>query len=378
MFSRTFAILRKETREILRDPYTLGIALALPLVMLFLFAYGVNTDVRNIKLAVLDYDQSADSRAYAQTFFNSGYFISTDVIRNYEQASDMLDRDTADAVLVIPSGFARTLSRGEQVQVQTLIDGSYTPSAQVTQSYIEAINESYNARLLSQYVKNRTGQSLDRLIALRVESRVRYNPGLKSINAIVPGLFGVILMAFPPLLSALAIVREKERGSIQQVFVSPIRPVELILGKLLPYSVIAFVEMLIILSGGILWFGVPFRGSLPMFLLASTLFVLCTVGIGLLVSTLTRSQVTAMLLALVLTIMPSMLFSGFIFPVHTMPTPMQVYANAFPTRYFIDLSRALALKGVGAWAVSSQMGILAAYAVGLILVSALRFKKRIG
>jgi len=378
MFSRTFAILRKETREILRDPYTLGIALALPLVMLFLFAYGVNTDVRNIKLTVLDYDQSADSRAYAQTFFNSGYFIPTDVVRNYDQASDMLDRDTADAVLVIPSGFARSLSRGEQAQVQTLIDGSYTPSAQVTQSYVEAINESYNASLLSQYVENRTGQSLGRLIALRVESRVRYNPGLKSINAIVPGLFGVILMAFPPLLSALAIVREKERGSIQQVFVSPIRPVELILGKLLPYSVIAFVEMLIILTGGILWFGVPFHGSLPLFLLASILFVLCTVGIGLLVSTLTRSQVTAMLLALVLTIMPSMLFSGFIFPVHTMPTPMQVYANAFPTRYFIDLSRALALKGVDFWRVSSQMSILAAYAVGLILVSALRFKKRIG
>jgi len=378
MFSRTFAILRKETREILRDPYTLGIALALPLVMLFLFAYGVNTDVRNIKLAVLDYDQSADSRDYAQTFFNSGYFISTDVVRNYEQASDMLDRDTADAVLIIPSGFARGLSRGEQAQVQTLIDGSYTPSAQGTQSYVEAINESYNARLLSQYVENRTGQSLDRLIAIRVESRVRYNPGLKSINAIVPGLFGVILMAFPPLLSALAIVREKERGSIQQVFVSPIRPVELILGKLLPYSVIAFIEMLIILAGGILWFGVPFRGSLPVFLLASILFVLCTVGIGLLVSTLTRSQVTAMLLALVLTIMPSILFSGFIFPVHTMPTPMQLYANAFPTRYFIDLSRTLALKGVDFWTVSSQMSILAAYAIGLILVSALRFKKRIG
>lgn len=378
MFTRTYSILRKEAREILRDPYTLGIALALPLVMLFLFAYGVNTDVRNIKLAVLDYDQSAASRKYIQTYFNSGYFIPTNEVGNYEQAGDMLDRDTADAVLVIPSGFARSLRRSEQAQVQTLIDGSYTPNAQVTQSYVEAINASYNARLLSQYMENRTGQSLDRLIALRVESRVRYNPGLKSINAIVPGLFGVILMAFPPLLSALAIVREKERGSIQQVFVSPIRPVELILGKLIPYAVIAFIEMVIVLLGGILWFGVPFRGSLPVFLLASILFVLCTVGIGLLVSTLTHSQVTAMLLAIVLTIMPSMLFSGFIFPVHTMPAPMQVYANAFPTRYFIDLSRDLALKGVGFGTVSSQMGILAAYAAGLILISALRFKKRIG
>jgi ABC-2 type transport system permease protein len=378
MFSRTFSILRKETREILRDPYTLGIALALPLVMLFLFAYGVNTDVRNIKLAILDYDHSTASRAYAQNFFNSGYFISTNVVRDFEGAGDMLDRDTADAVLIIPAGFARSLSRGEQAQVQTLIDGSYTPSAQVTQSYVEAINESYNARLLSEYVENRTGQSLDRLIALRVESRVLYNPGLKSVNAIVPGLFGVILMAFPPLLSALAIVREKERGSIQQIFVSPIRPVELILGKLIPYTGIAFIEMVIILAGGMLWFGVPFRGSLLIFLFASILFVLCTVGIGLLVSTLTHSQVTAMLLAIVLTIMPAMLFSGFIFPVHTMPPSMQLYANTFPTRYFIDLSRDLALKGGGFATVSSQMGILAAYAAGLILLSALRIKKRIG
>ncbi len=205
-----------------------------------------------------------------------------------------------------------------------------------------------------------------------------YNPGLKSVNAIVPGLFGVILIALPPLLSALAIVREKERGSIQQVFVSPIRPLELIMGKLIPYAVIAFIEMIIVFAGGILWFGVPFRGSLLIFLVASVLYVLCTVGIGLLISTLTRSQATAGLLAIVLTIMPSMLFSGFIFPIHTMPTPMQAYANAFPARYFIDISRALALKGQGISSVAPAMGFMAAYAASLILLSALRFKKRIG
>jgi ABC-2 type transport system permease protein len=205
-----------------------------------------------------------------------------------------------------------------------------------------------------------------------------YNTGLKSINVIVPGLFGVILMALPPLLSALAIVREKESGSIQQVFVSPIRPIELIVGKLIPYAVIAFLEMLIVLAGGILWFGVPFRGSIPLFLVASILYVMCTVSIGLLISTLTRSQVTAGLLAIVLTIMPSMLFSGFIFPIHTMPTPMQIYANVFPTRYFIDISRALALKGQGLASVAPAMGFMAVYATALILFSALRFKKQIG
>ena len=378
MNSRVFSVLRKETREILRDPYTLSIALVLPLVMLFLFAYGVNTDVRNIQLAVLDFDQTGTSRDYIQAFLSSGYFDSAGTIENYEQAGDMLDRDTVDAVLVILPGFERTLDSGGEAQIQTLLDGSYTPSAQVAESYIEAINAAYNGKIVSQFIESRSGQALDQYIPLKVQSRVLYNPGLKSVNVIVPGLFGVILMALPPLLSALAIVREKERGSIQQVFVSPIRPLELIIGKLIPYAVIAFLEMLIVFAGGILWFGVPFRGNILLFLAASLLYVLCTVGIGLLISTLTRSQVTAGLLAIVLTIMPSMLFSGFIFPVHTMPTPMQAYANIFPARYFIDISRALVLKGQGFSSVAPAMGFMAIYATVLILFSALRFKKRIG
>jgi ABC-2 type transport system permease protein len=376
MFSRTFSVLRKETREILRDPYTLSIALILPLIILFLFAYGVNTDVRNIQLAVMDFDQSTTSRNYVQALVSSGYFESVGSINSYEQAGALLDRDSADPVLVILSGFARTLSNGGQAQVQTLLDGSYTPAAQVAEAYIEAINTAYNGKIVSNYLESRSGQSLE--IPVEVRARVLYNPGLKSVNVIVPGLFGVILMALPPLLSALAIVREKERGSIQQVFVSPIRPLELIVGKLIPYAVIAFVEMLIVFVGGILWFDVPFRGSILLFLVASILYVLCTVGIGLLISTLTRSQVTAGLLAIVLTVMPSMLFSGFIFPIHTMPTPMQAYANVFPARYFIDIARALALKGEGFSSVAPAMGFMAVYATGLTLFSALRFKKRIG
>lgn len=378
MFIRTLAVLRKETREILRDPYTLGIALVLPLVLLFLFAYGVNTDVRNIEMVVLDFDQSTASRDYTRSFVNSGYFRPAGVVQSYQALGDLLDRDIADVALVIPPGFERSLNAGEPVQIQTILDGSYTPFARVGQSYVEAINAAYNGRVLDDFIERGTGQSMNEMVALSVDSRVLYNPGLKSVNSIVPGLFGVILMAFPPLLSALAIVREKERGSIQQVFVSPIRPVELILGKLIPYGVIAFVEMVIVLVGGVFWFDVPFRGSLLLFLAASVLFVLCTVSIGLLVSTLTRSQVTAMLLALVLTIMPSMLFSGFLFPVHTMPTTMQLYANAFPARYFIDLSRGIALKGQGLAASIPAMSFLAAYAGGLVLISTLRFKKRIG
>lgn len=378
MFTRTLAVLRKESREILRDPYTLGIALVLPVIMLFLFAYGVNTDVENIQMIVLDLDRTAASRAYAQAFVNSGYFRFAGAVNDYDAIAEALGRDTADVALVIPPGFGAALSAGRAAEAQTLLDGSYTPFAQVTQAYVNAINAAYSGRVLAEFVESRTGQTLDQSGAVAVNARVRYNPTLESVNSTVPGLFGVILMAFPPLLSALAIVREKERGSIQQVFVSPIRPVELVLGKLIPYGVIAFLEMLLVLAGGVFWFGVPFRGSLPLFLMAATLYVLCTVGIGLLVSTLARTQVAAMLLAIVLTIMPAMLFSGFIFPVHTMPTPMQAYANVFPARYFIDIARAIALKGQGIETIAPAMGFLALYAAGLVLISALRFKKRIG
>ncbi len=378
MGTRIIPVLRKETREILRDPYTLGIALILPLVMLFLFAYALNTDVKNIEMIVLDLDRTAASRDYVQAFVSSGYFRFVGAVNNYDEIEDDLDRDIAEVALIIPNGFGEALSAGRTAQVQTLLDGSYTPFAQVTISYVNAINAAYSGQELAGFLEQRTGQSLEGAIALTVSSRVFYNPGLKSVNSIVPGLFGVILMAFPPLLSAMAIVREKERGSIQQIFISPIRPAELMLGKLIPYAVIAYIEMLIILVGGVVWFGVPFRGSLPLFLAASALYVACTVGIGLLVSTVTRTQVAAMLLAFVLTLMPAMLFSGFLFPVHTMPTAMQTYANSFPTRYFADLSRAITLKGQGLETVGPAMAFLAAYAVGLILLSALRFKKRIG
>ena len=375
---RVIAILRKEVAEILRDPYTLGVALVLPLVLLLLFGYAVNTDVKDIQMIVLDFDQSRASRDYAQAFANSGYFRIAGIVRDYEAVTNLLDRDSADVALVIPPGFGRDLDASRAARAQTLLDGSYTPFAQVTLSYIEAINAAYSGRVAAEYLERRAGVSLEDAIPLTINTRVRYNPTLESTNAIVPGLFGVILMALPPLLSALAIVREKEHGSIQQIFISPTRPVELILGKLIPYGAIAFVEMLIVLAGGLLWFRIPFRGSLGLFLAASVLYVLCTVGIGLLVSTLVRTQVAAMLLVLVLTIMPSMLFSGFLFPVHTMPTPMQVYANSFPGRYFIDLSRAIALKGQGLETLAPEMGFLAAYAAGLILLSAWRFKKKIG
>ena len=214
--------------------------------------------------------------------------------------------------------------------------------------------------------------------AISVAAQVRYNPTLKSANFIVPGLIAVILMAFPPLLSALAIVREKERGSIQQIFVSPLRPTAFLFGKLIPYGVIAFVELVLVLLATRFWFGVSMAGSVWLFLLASIPYVVSTVAIGLLVSTLTRSQLAAMLMAIVLTMMPAFLFSGFMFPIYTMPGLMQFYSYFFPARYFTDIIHGVFLRGAGLNVWWSQLAMLGLYATALLTLAALRFKKKVG
>jgi ABC-2 type transport system permease protein len=214
--------------------------------------------------------------------------------------------------------------------------------------------------------------------AIKTEPRVRYNPELRSTNFIIPGLFAVILMAFPPMLTALAVVREKERGSIKQIFASPIAPWEFICGKLLPYTAIAFLEMLLLLEVSILWFKVGVRGSTPLLLLLSILYVVCTVGIGLLVSTLTKSQVVAVLLAIILTLMPAFLFSGFLFPIATMPDMFRYYTYLFPARYFNEIARGIVLKGVGLYHLWFSAALLLVYAAAVLTCAIMRFNKKIG
>ena len=210
-----------------------------------------------------------------------------------------------------------------------------------------------------------------------MEARVWYNPTMQSVNYIVPGLFAVLLMAFPPMLTALAIVREKERGTIAQIYVSPVRPAMFVLGKVVPYAVLAYAEMLVVLVVGTWWFEIPFRGHVAWLLGASLLYVFVTVGIGVLVSTVARTQVSAVLLTLVFTLMPSVLFSGFVFPIGTMPYVLQLYTYVFPARYFMDVSRDLFLKGVGIEYLWLNLALLGAYALAVIALAAARLKKKV-
>ena len=374
--SGVWPVFRKEIRELLRDPYTLSIAAVFPLVLLFLFAYALNLDVQNVPLAVYDQDRTPQSRAYVQSFINSNTFVLEYQAATYDEVVRLLDTGQVQAALVIPSNFAHNLAAGRPVEVQTLVDGTFPTSAQVIRDFAITLNDAYNARLAQQYLAARGGVTLSPVV--EPVPRILFNPNLKSLNFIVPGLFTVLLMAFPPLLSTLAIVREKEHGSIQQVFVSPLRPYQYLLGKMLPYVFIAYLEMMLVLSAGLFWFRIPLRGNLWLFLLASLPYVFCTVAIGLLVSTLTRSQVAAMLLAIVLTMMPSFLFSGFMFPIFTMPKVMQIYSFFFPARYFNQITIGVFLKGGGLEYLWLNLLILVGYTLIILAFAVGRFKKKIG
>jgi len=372
---RILAMVRKETLEIRRDPQSLGIAILLPLIMLFLFGYAINLDLKNVQLAVWDQDMSTESREYITSYSNSGYFFIKQQAGSYQEIYRLMDRGEVDAALVIPPDFSKRLVKGMPVEVQTLVDGSFPPTAKVAINYTKAINEMQSAKTLNRWLQQKGLPQLEQAVA--VEPRVWYNPSLESKNFIIPGLFGVLLMAFPPLLSVLAVVREKERGSIQQVMISPIKPFEFILGKLLPYGVIAFMEVLVILVVGVFWFQIPVKGSMLLFLLLSVVYVLCTVAIGMLASTLTRSQVVAMLLAIVITVMPSMLFSGFVYPIFNMPRFFQYYTYFFPARFFVEISRNIFLKGNGLSYLWVDTLWLLGYTGVIIALASLRFKKKI-
>lgn len=367
------AILAKELRELWRDPLSLGLALVLPVVLLFLFTYGLNLDVRRVRLGVYDLDRSAVSRDYLASLSASGDLILAEDAASVDELGDWLDRGRIGIGLIVPPDFQRTLLAGELAGVQVLVDGSDPVQARAALLELDAAAELYNQRVLQG-----AGSGARAGPAVVPEPRVWFNPELKSVNYIVPGLFSFILMALPPLLSTLAIVRERERGSIQQVLVAPISPAAFILGKALPYGLLAYVEMLLVLGFGLFWFRVPFRGSLPLFLLAALVYVFCTVGLGLLISTVTRSQVVAMLLALVATIMPTFLFSGFLFPVYSMPPRYQWLSLTFPARHFTEIARGLALKAAGPEQLWSHGLALVVFAVVVLGLAAGRFHRRMG
>lgn len=368
------AFVRKEAIELWRDPITLGVAIVLPFIMLFLFGYALSMDVQDVATIVYDQDRTQASERLVEAFSQSGYFTVRGHVDSPAAAAQALDRGKATVVVVIPPGYARTLAAGREASVQLLVDGSYSATALIVSNYLTAVVARHSTELALQRLRQR-GIRFDEPV--KPEVRVWYNAAMKSANYIVPGLFAVLLMAFPPMLTSLAIVRERERGTIEQIYVSPVPPALFILGKVIPYAGLSFLEMLLVLAVGAWSFDIPMRGSLALLLGASLLYVFVTVGLGVAVSTVARTQVGAVFLSLVGTLMPSFLFSGFLFPIATMPYVMQLYTYVFPTRYFNDISRDLFLKGVGLEYLWGNLALLALYAVVLFGVASLTLRKKV-
>jgi ABC-2 type transport system permease protein len=361
--SRMIGFARKEGLEIIRDPVTVFISLLMPLVMLFLFGFALSFDVEEAPIMIVDHDKSAASRALSAQFLNTPYFHLAGAPESDRSAEHALMEGRARAVLSIPPGLSRRLARGENAPVEFIVDGTYASTAAIVSAYGRAIIYSFPSGTLE--------------LPVQPEVRVWFNPELRSRNFVVPGLFAVILMAFSPLLTALAVARERESGTITQIYASPLSRAEFVIGKLIPYALIASLQLGMVLAAGFLWFKVPMNGSVTLLAAIGLIYVVCTVSIGLLVSTLVRTQVAAMLVTLLVTLMPAFLFSGFIYPVFTMPRMFQLYASSSPTVYFIDISRGIVMRGAGLADLWTEVAVLIGYTFLVLGAAAWLVRKRI-
>ena len=376
MFNHRLAsLIRKEFIQIVRDPRTLVLTFAMPVVQLFLLGYAATNDVRNVSLAVFDQDRSAASRVLIDAYRAADYFRVGFDAASEDDVRALIDRGAARAGMIIPPEYGRRLAAGQPAQVAFVIDGSDPTVAGTALAAAVLIGQSKATDLAIGRLARRGLAGVTRP-AVEVRTQVWYNPDLISAYYMVPALIGLILQFLTVILTATAIVRERERGTIEQLIVTPIRAWELVVGKLAPYVVIAFIDTVEILVAGVLIFGVPINGSIPLLLLLAALFLVTTLGLGLFISTLANTQQEAMITAIFFNL-PSIFLSGFFFPLAAMPRLLQVASYAIPLRYFLIIVRGIILKGVGAEALWPEIIALSIFATVIMGGAALRFRKRL-
>ncbi len=370
-------IVRKELLQFRRDRKMVGIAFLAPILQLIILGYAANLDVRDITLAVCDLDRTRASRDLTAEFTASGYFTVTEHLGGIREVDGVLERGTASVALVIPRGLQKNLTSGGGAPVQMFIDGSISTSATVGLNYASIIAMRFSQEVYLETLQRRGGGTA---MPARVdpEMRVWYNPGLKSRNFMVPGVLGLLLMVMTLLLTSLAIVREKETGTLEQLVVTPIRSGELIVGKLLLFVVIGAIDVLLVVAVSTLVMGLPVKGSTLLLFLLCMVFLLTTLGLGLFISTVSRTQQQAMMSAIFFLIMPMIFFSGFVFPIENMPQIIQAISYLLPLRYFFVIVRGIFLKGVGMDVLWPQALALLVFGVGILGLSAVRFRKRLG
>ncbi len=379
-WARVRAIAYKEWREILRDRLFFTMAFVVPLLIMLVLGYGLSLDVENIPFAVVDHDRSEASRDYLQRFSHSRYFDFLGYAERDAALRPLLADSRIRLGLVIPEHFQRDLRADRPVEVQALIDGMFPFRAQTTKGYLEAIDAEFNRELLIDFLMRRKGLDetrATRLVApVALAPRYLYNQAIRSRWSIGSGLMMLVLMVSPPFLTALGVVREKESGSIYNIFASTVTRGEFILGKLIPYVGVSCFNLLVLWAIATQLFGAPFKGDPLFFFVASLVYVICTAGIGLLVSILVSTQVAAVLLTMVITFIPAMLYSGLLVPVESMSADAQTQSYLFPPRYYLEIVWGSFLKGLGWGDLWAPVAVLAGYAALLWTIGVLAFHKR--
>lgn len=365
MFKALRPIIVKEFRQIRRDPTTLGMLLVLPAALIILIGYALNFDVKHIPLAVFDQSKSSESRSYLEQFGHTEYFNYMFNVQSYTEIEDLFLYGKANAALVIPKDFGPDVLAGRNAQVQILVDGADANSAGQAIGYATRMTTEYSNKLVVQFLQ-RKGRS--QFIPIDFQPRVWYNPDLVSSKFLIPGLIGFIIMLTAVISTSMTVVREKERGTMEQLMVSPLHPIQVVVGKTIPYLVISLAVATIILVLGYFLFDIQLKGNLLLLYAGIFMMILGALGQGLLISSITDSQQTAFIASVFSSLLPTFLLSGFIFPIASMPIPLQVISNISLNKFFLVVVRGVMLKGVGFFAVWEQflyMGIFVAITLGI-------------
>jgi ABC-2 type transport system permease protein len=372
MFLRTLSLIRKEFIHIRRDPRTLAVMIITPLMQLILLGYAASTDIDHLRTAVYDGDKSRQSRALVEAYQASNYFDIIAQVDHEDEVAYLLDHGDVYGALIIPAGYSQDVLAGEWADVSFVIDGSDPTVAGNIFAAAQSVGQAHSTHL----VHEDTGAFMRRLGGVEVRPRVWYNPDLKSTYFTIPGLMVMVLFLFTTLFTSSSIVRERELGTIEQLIVTPIRSIELVVAKVTPYVIISFFIILEVLVIGVLLFGVPVNGSVPLLLALSALFLVTALGIGIFISSIAKSQQEALLMTFA-TVLPTIFLSGFFFPFDAMPQWLQWLSHIIPARYALVIVRGIMLKGVGVEVLYEQIIAVLIFSVVIITLAATTFRKKL-
>lgn len=371
--------IKKEFLQFKRDKRMFGVILLAPVLQLIFLGYAATLDVKNVKTVVWDQDKSVTSREFFEKYEKSGYFSLIYYVSSYDEITQHIDNGDAIMAIIIPPDFEKDVLGGRTSKLQTIFDGSDGNKALIAAGYSQGITISFSANIINEFLERsgRKNSPVTRLPVIEAETRAWYNPDLVTRNYMLPGIVGMLIMVVTINLTSLAIVKEKEIGTFEQLIVTPLKSYQIIIGKLVPFSILGFISITIVVTVMRFWFGIEVKGSVPLLYFAAFLFMLSTLGLGLFVSTISRTQQQATMTSFFGVMMPMIYLSGFSFPIDNMPLWIQYITYLIPLRYFITIVRGIILKGVGLNELYGQFFALLIFGIAILILSSLRFRKKL-